>query len=251
MKYKQSTSTTLDLSHTPFPLTCRGPANNNTSSVHLRIEGAESTIFESSIVSGPRNITTASGGTHRCNGLNFRANSQPGATCTSALDEVACRNNFTYDATWDDSFDDFFITRISSSSQTDTKHWGLLIDWKFANVGGCQQETKPGDYILWAYDAFNAESFLQLYPDEQVGAEKAEGSICTPLRLFVTDGLTGDPVVGATVQRLATAARSAGDVAVSDENGVATVEFSLKGRYYLKAVKLNSIRSNLVTIDVA
>jgi hypothetical protein len=218
--------------------------------VNLRIEGAESTVFESSIVSGPRNITTPSGGTHLCNGLNFKVNSQPGATCKSALDEVACRNNFTYDATWSNSSSDFFITRISSSSQTGTKYWGLLVNWKFANVGGCQQETKPGDYVLWVYDVFNAESSLQLYPDEHFGTQKAEGSVSSSPKLSVTDDLTGDPVAGATVQKLVTAARSAGDVAVSDDSGIATVDFSQRGTYYFKAVKPNSIRSNLVIVSV-
>lgn len=216
----------------------------------MRIEGAESTIFESHVASGPRNITTTSGGTHFCNGLNRGANANPSATCTSALDEVACMENFTYDATWSEKYEDFLITRISTSSETDDKYWGLFLNWKYTNLGGCQQETKPGDYVLWAYDAFNAKNILEMYPDEGSNVEKAERSTNWSLKLFVKDGLTGKPVQSATVRKLATAASLAEDVAVSDENGVATVSFSEKGTYYLKAMKPDSVRSNMVIMSV-
>ena len=133
------------------------------------------------------------GGAHFCDGLtNFGHNSKPGASALSALDEAACRNIFTYDAEWSPYFGDFYITRVSSSPQTETKGWGLLVNWQQTVVGGCQQEIKPGDHVLWAYDAFNpARSFLQLYPDEDFGAENTKGSIGSPLKLSMRNGLTG------------------------------------------------------------
>jgi hypothetical protein len=225
-----------------------GGSNFNTSSVNIRIEGPDSTIFEGQITSNPRNITTKSGGTHPCNGLNHNANLVPGATSTSALDEVVRRNNLTFDATWSDDFDDFFISQIASSSQTNSKYWGLLINWKFSNAGGCQEETKPGDHVLWAYDAFNADHILQLSPNANFTSEKGTGSLGLRKKLYVRDGLTGKPVENVTVQTLGKSRDIGGGATVSDENGVALVDLSVNGTYYFKATKQKSITSNLVTI---
>ena len=53
--------------------------------------------------------STGSGRTHRCDGTNNNANSLPGPTCTSALDDVA-RNFITFST----EFDNFFITSIAA-----------------------------------------------------------------------------------------------------------------------------------------
>ena len=58
-------------------------------------------------------------------------------------------------------FDDFFITRIGTSAETSTQFWGLLLDFQFTPVGGCQQEVKAFQDILWAFDAFNKVFFLE------------------------------------------------------------------------------------------
>jgi hypothetical protein len=65
--------------------------------VNLRIEGTNKTIYEGPILARPENVTTASGGTHACNGLNHGANATPGATCTTALDAAAKTFGFTFD----------------------------------------------------------------------------------------------------------------------------------------------------------
>ena len=66
-------------------------------SVNLRIEGAEKTIFEGTVLTQGHNVTTALGGTHICDGTNNNANPKPGATCISALDDGAKKNNFKFD----------------------------------------------------------------------------------------------------------------------------------------------------------
>lgn len=175
---------------------------------------------------------------------------QPGATSTSALDEAARRSNFTFDATWSDDLDDFFITRIATSAQTDDKYWGLLINWKFSNAGGCQEETKPGDHVLWAYDAFNADHILQLSPNANFTSEKGTDSVGFSKKLYVRDGLTGDPVENVTVRTVGKSRELGGSVGVSDASGVALVDLPVNGTYYYKAMKENSITSNLVTILV-
>jgi hypothetical protein len=160
--------------------------------VNLRIEGSTTTIFENVIISGPQNVTTPSGGTHLCNGQNDGANPEPGATATGALNTASKLAKFPFDGTFDAEFDDFFITSIGPDTETSTEFWGLLNNFQFTPVGGCQFETVNGDNVLWAFNAFNAVHFLDLTGPEVVEVGKT-------YELTVTDGSTGEPVEGATV----------------------------------------------------
>ena len=90
-------------------------------------------------------------------------------------------------------FDDFLITRIAQSEQTATEFWGLLLNFQFAPVGGCQQQVKLGDKVLWAFDAFDKTHFLSLAGPVTTGAGK-------PATFTVTDGSSGDAVANATVR---------------------------------------------------
>ena len=132
--------------------------------VNLRIEGLTNTIYEAPILSGPHNVTTASGGTHFCGGTNGNANPAPDNTPTDALDAGSKLAKFPFDGTYSAAFDDFFITSIGTSTQTATMFWGLLVNYKFTPVGGCQFEVKAGDQVLWAFDAFSKNYFLKVDP---------------------------------------------------------------------------------------
>ncbi len=72
-------------------------AQNTEVTVNLRIEGDKNTIFEASILTKGKTVTTISGGTHICDGTNNNANSIPGPTITSTLDLAATNTNFTWD----------------------------------------------------------------------------------------------------------------------------------------------------------
>lgn len=72
-------------------------AANSPTLVNLRIEGSAKTIFEGTVVTRGHNVTTASGGTHICDGTNNGANPTAGPTCTSALDNAAKLHGFTFD----------------------------------------------------------------------------------------------------------------------------------------------------------
>jgi hypothetical protein len=72
-------------------------STNTPTLVNLRIEGANHTIYEAPILTSGHNVTTPSGGTHECDGLNGGANPTPGPTCTSALSSAAELANFTFD----------------------------------------------------------------------------------------------------------------------------------------------------------
>lgn len=66
-------------------------------SVSVRIEGPKNTLLEAVILTRPKKVTTASGGTHTCDGTNNKANVTPGPTMTSSLDIAATLNSFTWD----------------------------------------------------------------------------------------------------------------------------------------------------------
>ena len=202
--------------------------------MNLRIEGETKTIYEAPIFSGPRNITTASGGTHLCDGTNDGANPTPSNTCTDALDAASKLAKFQYDGTYDTEFMDYFITSIGPSTETATMFWGLLLNYQFTPVGGCQQEVKPGDHVLWAFDAFNKVYFLKVTPSSIV--VKKGGS----KKVTVTDGTTGVPVSGAVIDGVTTGA-----------DGTATLTFPKKGVFEYKATRADSLRSNALYVAVA
>ncbi|KAL9016959.1 MAG: hypothetical protein Q9185_005698 [Variospora sp. 1 TL-2023] len=202
--------------------------------VNLRIEGATKAIYEAPILSGPRNITTASGGTHECDGTNNNANPTPGNTPTDALDAASKLLKFPYDGTYSPDFEDYFITSIGSSTQTSTQFWGLLVNYQFTPVGGCQYIVKAGDDVLWAYDAFNKAHFLKVTPDLLV-VKKGSSKVVT-----VTDGSTGEAIEGAVINGVTT-----------DANGKATVTFLATGAFEYKATRDDSLRSNALRIVVA
>jgi hypothetical protein len=200
---------------------------------NLRIEGSTDTIYEGCVYSGPTTITTASGGTHLCDGTNDGANPQPGDTPTCALNAAASACGFTYDGTFDSDFDDYSITAIGGSEQTATEFWGILVNYQFTPVSGCQFEDSPGDNILWAFNAFNANYFLEL------SLSASNVSAGESVTASVKDGMTGVDIPDASVGGATTGA-----------NGEATLAFSTPGIYSLKASRSDSIRSNAVIITV-
>ncbi|KAJ7592624.1 hypothetical protein C8J56DRAFT_929070 [Mycena floridula] len=208
------------------------PQPNYNTVVNLRIEGRDKTIFEGPISTRGHNVTTPSGGSHHCDGTNNGASKEPGPTCTSALDDASRIGYFPWDATFSAQFDDYFITSIGDSSQTSTQFWGLLLNWEFTPVGGCQERVNKGDEILWAFDAFSAVDFLKL-------EGPATAKVGKPLTLTVTDGSTGALIEGADVNE-----------GVSDSNGRVTIIFGKVGTHGVKAQKEGSIRSNQLIIQV-
>ena len=85
----------------------------DTTRTSLRIEGDTDTIFEGIIRNGPANVTTASGGTHLCDGTNGHANPIPGQTPTTTLLAAAGLCGFDFDEAFYTQYSDFFISRIA------------------------------------------------------------------------------------------------------------------------------------------
>jgi hypothetical protein len=65
--------------------------------VNLRIEGKDTTIFEDTVSTYGHDVTTKSGGTHHCDGTNNNKNPCAGPTCTTALDDGNKAAGFGFD----------------------------------------------------------------------------------------------------------------------------------------------------------
>jgi hypothetical protein len=122
--------------------------------VWVQIEGADGTVFSERVVTRTHAVTTASGGTHTCDGTNYGANPTPGPTVTGALDDAASAYGFTWDGTYWAQFDDIFITTINGESGTSHTYWNLSVNGQELQVGGCQYQVRTGDHILFKMISF-------------------------------------------------------------------------------------------------
>ncbi|KAF9562567.1 hypothetical protein CPC08DRAFT_372901 [Agrocybe pediades] len=197
---------------------------SNVALVNLRVEGADKTHFEGPVLTRGHNITTALGGNHHCDGTNNHTNPRPGPTANSALAD----SKLNFDGAFFPEFDDFLISSIAGESNTDTKFWTTLLNFQFIPVGGCQQQVKTLDKVLFAFDGFGKAHILEL-----TGPEALVAHVNEPVVLTVTDGLTGEPVQGASVNGQ-----------LSGADGKVSVTFGKKGVNGVKAQKDDSVRSN-------
>lgn len=208
------------------------PAGLPPTIVHVRVEGATSTIFDGLVFTNGHSVTTVAGGTHVCDGTNNGANPAPGSSATAVLDDAADLGGFTWDGTFSSTFDDYLVTRIGPDAQTATAFWGILRNGQLTDVGGCQQRVSFGDEVLFAYDVFSKAHVLHL-----------EGPLLArvnePAVFAVTDAKTDAPVAGVSVRGVTTGA-----------DGKATVHFDRIGIKHVKAEKLDSVRSNRQTVLV-
>src|SRR3954452_2015593 len=202
--------------------------------VTLRVEGANQTTYEGSVTTDGHNVTTASGGTHKCDGTNGNPPAHPesGPSATAALDDAAHLGGFTWDATYDTSFDDYLISRIGPDSTNSSQFWELLVNSKSSEVGGCQQRVAQGDEVLWAFDGFSKQHVLRL-------AGPGSANTGQPVSVTVTDGKDGSKLSGASVNG-----------SLSGADGRATLAFRDPGIYVLKAERADSIRSNALRLCV-
>ncbi len=201
-------------------------------SVKLRVEGKSGTIYEKAVTTDGHAVATSAGGSHKCDGTNGGANPTPGPTSTATLDDGAKQGGFTFDATWNDGFEDFLIDRIGPDSSTSSEFWGHFNNFASSQVGGCQQRVGTGDEVLWVWDAFSKAHALKL-------AGPASARTGQSFGVRVTDGGTGAPIPGSAIGGKLT-----------DADGRATLSFAKAGIYPLKATRADSVRSPLLTVCV-
>ena len=214
------------------PLAAPAQAGPSPTVVTVRVEGATSTLFEGPVFTDGHAVTTASGGTQHCDGTNNGANPSPGPAATAALDDAAELGGFTWDGTFFPAFDDYLVTRVGPDTQTSTAFWGIVRNFQLTPTGGCQQRVGLGDQLVFAFDAFSKSHFLRLTGPKVT-------LVGQPITVTVTDGATGLPLAGATVNG-----------ATTGPDGEAGVTFDHVGVKRLKAERSDSIRSNALYVFV-
>ncbi|KJY02383.1 hypothetical protein TI39_contig56g00005 [Zymoseptoria brevis] len=224
-------------------VTCTAAVGASFTNSPFRIEGgSEGNSFDGCIVSAPANITTPSGGTHLCDGTNNNANPSPGATLTTDIDSAGREEGFGFDGTYSNQFQDFFISSISSTTQSGNQFWGVLRDRVFTARGGCQEQASPVAEGLWAFDAFAPNRvILNIQQDYQIVRAGETGSVT--VTVFATNPNIGNqqPAMGATL----------GTGAIADAIGNIQLEVpQTPGCYQYKAERSNAIRSNAFYLTV-
>jgi hypothetical protein len=167
------------------------------------------------------------------------ANSNAAGNGISCLGSAAGLCGFTFDGTYSSQFDDFFITRIgtSDSNTGGNQFWGILLDFAFTSTGGCETEPPAGSELLWAFNAFNVNFFLDVSP------RTATVDVGTAVVFTVTgkdgNGDAGTPIAGASFNG-----------ATTDANGQVVYVATAPGTYRIKATRSDSIRSPAAIITV-
>ena len=206
--------------------------------VNLRVEGSTQTLFEGAVTTDAKTLTKDGSGPHPCDGTNGGVNASPGPTMTGAMDDGATAAGFTWDATWDDGYQDFFISRIGPDTNTGAPnyqpYWGYFRNWIATQIGGCQQRVQTGDEVVFAYSSFG-DPLLQLSgPARAATGESFQ--------------VTVEQHDGNGVKAPAAAASVGGST--TDAGGHATLSLSEPGTHRLKAARSGAIRSNALAVCV-
>jgi hypothetical protein len=258
------------------------------STVNLRIEGKEETLFEGRMPVSIERIKASSDTEARdCNGVNSLDpwNTAPGITPTLASVEAMESIGETFDGKWYPGFDDYFITRWGPDLQEPAAnaYWGVLVNGTYTNVGGCQYQLDENDEALWIYDAFNFRPTLGIAPAEAhyAGGDRPTRAVAkegepfdVEVLEYPDDGSEGVPcdeptregsnaAAGATVapvtvngkgfQRIDTTSPEA---ATSGAEGIAALTFTTPGIHRIKATvgepgAETAVRSNGLEVCVA
>lgn len=241
----------------------------------VRIEGREKTLFEGPILTDGHAVQ-ASGDTEprTCDGTNNSAHPQPVPTPTASAVDAMELAGLTFGADWFPGFDDYFVERWGPDEEDlgAGEFWGVLVNGVLTPVGGCQWADKPGDEVLWVYDAFSGRRLLWLAAVSDpatapakplttahvlvnqplalevmgyIGAEGASAEV-QPAAGVAVGPVTTDPGTG--FQGVDTASPSA---ATSAGDGSASVTFATPGWHRIKAQKeAGFIRSNRLDVCV-
>ena len=203
--------------------------------VNLRVEGVADTIFDGPVVTDAHRTTTPSDGVARpCDGTN--SGGAPAPTAIGALDDASKAGGFAWDANWDSGFGDYYpFLRIGSEAINSSSHYlAFYLNWIYADLGGCSQQVKQGDEVLFAHSSFSQSKVLRLS-----GPTTATTGETVTVHAEEFDGFSGSPAAGAHVFGATTGA-----------DGSATLSFAQEGVYRLKAERDDAVRSNAVVLCV-
>ncbi|MEU8793507.1 DUF4430 domain-containing protein [Streptomyces sp. NPDC048643] len=127
---------------------------NHAVRVALTVQGPDGLLFKGKIRTKGHTVTTATGGTHTCDGTNGAANPSAVPTPTAALDDAARKRHFTWDGTWYASFDDYSVDTIKNVNGGASAYWNISVNGVPTPVGGCQFKLKAGDKVAFTWTAF-------------------------------------------------------------------------------------------------
>lgn len=130
------------------------PKTNAPVNVTLTVQGPNGLLFTGKVRTKGHEVTTATGGTHKCDGTNGGANATAVPTPTAALDDAARRNYFDWDGTWYASFDDFSVDTIKSVDGGGSAYWNISVNGASTPVGGCQFKLNAGDQVAFTWTSF-------------------------------------------------------------------------------------------------
>ncbi|MEV1067084.1 DUF4430 domain-containing protein [Streptomyces sp. NPDC050263] len=150
-------ATALGLALASAPATAHARSADGTNApvkVSLTVQGPDGLLFKGKIKTQGHEVTTTSGGTHRCDGTNGGANPTAVPTPTAALDDAARKRHFTWDGTWYASFDDFSVDTIKNVDGGGVAYWNISVNGTSTPVGGCQFKLNAGDKVAFTWTAF-------------------------------------------------------------------------------------------------
>ncbi|MYW79994.1 protein of unknown function [Streptomyces sp. LaPpAH-199] len=122
--------------------------------VVLTVQGPDGRLFKDRIKTKGHEVTTATGGTHACDGTNGGAHPSAVPTPTAALDDAARKRRFTWDGTWYASFDDYTVDTIKNVDGGGVAYWNISVNGTSIPVGGCQFKLNAGDKVAFTWTAF-------------------------------------------------------------------------------------------------
>lgn len=149
--------TVLGLALTSAPVVAEAqgvPDTNAPVKVTLTVQGPDGLLYKGKIRTKGHDVTTVTGGTHRCDGTNGGANPSAVPTPTAALDDAARKRHFTWDGTWYASFDDYSVDTIKNVDGGGVAYWNISVNGTSTPVGGCQFKLNAGDQVAFTWTAF-------------------------------------------------------------------------------------------------
>lgn len=150
-----TTALGLALTSAPAVAATQGaPGTNAPIRVTLTVRGPDGLLFKGKVRTKGHEVTTATGGTHPCDGTNAGANPSAVPTPTAALDDAARTRHFTWDGAWYASFDDYSVDTVKNVSGGGIAYWNISVNGTSTPVGGCQFKLNPGDKVVFTWTAF-------------------------------------------------------------------------------------------------
>jgi hypothetical protein len=204
-----------------------GPAN-----VHVRVEGAASTLLPRAAVAtttAPVNKDGTAG--HDCSG-----------TSAAGALERATFGNWT--GTWNASFNAYSVDTIVGGVPGTNQYWALWVNYQYSNVGVCDAELQTGDDVLFFLDCFGAGCVnpvpLRL---SQVPAKAAPGSTAAVLVQAYQANQSTFPVVTSAVPAAGATVTVGNRQFATGSDGIAQVTFEGTGPVALRATRPGSVPS--------